>query len=86
MTTQFQKRLIDDKETLWAIVKIYHPELPDTWETIKSGTMSVKDNKLSAYQKYDWVCIDFRVKDYGLISIGIQNANQSKLFGPNISK
>jgi hypothetical protein len=86
MTTKFQKKLMNDLDTLWGIVKIYHPDIPEHTTTNKGEQLNVKEKKLSAYLKYDWVCIDFRVKGYGLISIGVDNCNQTGLFGPRISK
>lgn len=85
MKTEFQRKLVKDKETLWTIVKIFHPDIPETFET-KNGPLSVKDNKLCAYLKYDWVCIEFRIKSFGVVSLGIDNCHQWELFGPKITK
>lgn len=74
--TEFQKRLSQDKETLWKIVKVFHPEIPDTAkERIKEGGLL-----------YDWVTISMRIKGYGYISLGIDNCYQTKLYGPYITK
>lgn len=72
--TKFQAKLISDKDTLWNIVKLFHPELPDEVPN-NAGMISVKDVRLCAYTNYDWVCIEFRARGYGLISIGVENCN-----------
>lgn len=86
MASKFQQQLPKDIDTLWEIVKIWHPEIPDTWETKRSGIMSVKENKLNPYCKYSWVCIDFRLAGYGQVSIGIDNGNNYSLYGPRTTK
>ena len=84
--TQFQKRLLADTETLWAIVKLLHPDIPDTFIGKKDKVIDVKKDRLAAHLRYDWVCIEFRVRGFGQISIGISNAKNYKLMGPNVTK
>jgi hypothetical protein len=83
--THFQKSLVNDRDTLWGIVKLFHPDIPEESPTNK-GLVSTKDRKLSANVKYDWVVIVFRVRGWGIVSIGINNCHQYKLFGPKITK
>lgn len=75
MKTHFQQTLPKDIETLWLIVKMYHPNIPDEAK-----------EKLNTYLHYDWVCINCKVRGYGYINIGIDNACNYTLWGPNISK
>lgn len=58
--TKFQQTV--KRELLQEVVKFFHPNIPkDALERIRWHT------------KYSWVCIEFRAKDYGYISIGINN-------------
>lgn len=84
--TVFQKKLIEDKNTCWDIVKLYHPDIPDFTTTDKGDKIDVKALRMCISLKYDWVIIDFKVKDYGCISIGIHNAKNYNLFGMGITK
>jgi hypothetical protein len=71
--TKFQQTLSKDTETLWKIVKLYHPDMPNICRT-NSGHADVKTQRMKTNLNYTWVCIDFRVRDYGSISISIQNS------------
>jgi hypothetical protein len=74
--SNFQKRLMADKATMWKIVKMFHPDLDDSHES-----------KLQAHPRYHWVCIDFDVTNYGTVSIGVDNGNNpAVLMGPDITK
>lgn len=98
MITKFQERLSKDYETLWKIIKLYHPDIDDKhFERFKSVPTQVKGgawkniNK-SVYLKYDWVIIDFNIRGYGRISLRIENCKNSGgalgigLFGPRVTK
>lgn len=76
-TNLFQRRLVEDKDTLWKIVKAMHPYIPDTFTNNKDKVCSMKDERLKAYMKYDWVNIEFRAKGYGMVSIGITNCEDT---------
>jgi hypothetical protein len=78
--TKFQQKLSKDKETLWKIVKLFHPEIPNIART-NSGTVNVKNVRMEACLKYTWVSIKFRVRGYGYIDIGMQNSSNSSLWG-----
>lgn len=86
MTTQFQKDLSADKETLWAIVKLLHPDIPETFIGNKDRVISVKKDRLACNLRYDWICIDFQVRGWGQVAIGIDNSRNYKLYGPHITK
>jgi hypothetical protein len=75
MVTQFQKTLPKDIDTLWDIVKVYHPDIPEEAK-----------GKVSTSLNYDWVCIEFRVKGYGYVAIGVDNCCQYALWGDRVSK
>lgn len=60
----FQQGLVNDRETLWKIVRVFHPDVPD------SARIS-----FLASLKYDWVKVKADVKRYGTIAIGINNCN-----------
>ena len=84
--TKFQQTLPGDKETLWKIVKLFHPDIPDEFVNRKSIRRSIKDEFMTAYPgNYDWVSIRFKVPGYGDISLGINNAHQvrNKFWGPD---
>lgn len=66
ITSSFQEGLVSDRETLWKIVKVFHPDAPD----------SAKEN-FTAYLKYDWVTVKVDVRGYGTIAIGINNCNHN---------
>jgi hypothetical protein len=85
--TKFQAKLLSDRGTLWDIVKLFHPTMPDEVENFK-GTkiVNIKEERLAAYSKYQWVVIEFRVRTYGLISIGITNVRNSTCYGSGITK
>lgn len=70
--TEFQTTLINDKETLWEIIKIYHPGIPE-YTQYKKKLVSVKDVILKVRPHYSWVNIEFNVKEYGYISFTINN-------------
>lgn len=86
MATEFQKRLLADTDTLWQIVKLMHPDIPETQVANKAKVLSVKNDKLKARLHYDWVCIDFHVRGWGDVSIGVDNSRNHKLYGPHITK
>lgn len=46
MMNNFQKSLTSNKNCIWDIVKIFHPDIEEE-----------KKEKIKAYIKYDWVCI-----------------------------
>jgi len=86
MTTEFQRKLIKDLDTLWEIVKIYHPTLPDLAISRKGNEYSWKE-KMRAYWHYDWVCIEIiKIPDYGSVHIGINNSQNYTLYGPRVTK
>lgn len=71
MITKFQTTV--SKELLKKIVKFFHPTLTEEQlDKIRWGI------------KYSWVTISFSVKDYGYISLGINNHEimEGILFGP----
>ena len=74
--TNFQRTLPQDKETCWQIVKLFHPELEDAY----------KHKMIARKGNYHWVTIEFRVKGYGQISIGIDNNHNTTLFGNRVTK
>lgn len=85
--TRFQSKLSSDKDALWDIVKLFHPDIPDTVTNVKgTKTYSVKDDKMETYLKYQWVCISFKVRGYGLIDIGINNTENHNLYGSGVTK
>lgn len=75
MVTAFQKNIKEDD--LKAVAKMLHPDLPEGWE-----------KRFGWYRKYTWVCVSFKVKDYGNIDFGIDNHSQPefRLYGPRITK
>lgn len=86
MTTEFQRKLIKDIDTLWEIVKIFHPDLPDSAISRKGNNYSWKD-KMRVYEHYDWVCIEInKIPNYGSVNISISNSQNYKLYGPKVTK
>ena len=73
--TKFQGTLLKDLENCWQIVKVFHPTLKE------EDRVRMKVKKGSSYQ---WVQIEFRVKGYGRISIGVSNVHNSSVFGRGI--
>jgi len=88
MTTEFQRKLIKDIDTLWVIVKLFHPSIIESFEYKKDKQIFTKQTKdtINAYWHYDWVCIDLKVPGYGNVRIGINNSAQYKLYGPRVTK
>ena len=85
--TKFQEQLLSDPDTLWDIVKIMHPGIPDTVTNNKGENLDVKEVRMKAKALYNWVVIEFRVKGYGMICIIIDNSySLDFLHGPNITK
>lgn len=84
--TKFQEKLLQDKECLWDLVKLFHPNIPDTVKNNKGKELSVKDVRMSAHPHYTWVSIDFRVKGYGSISFAVDNKINSTLWGDRVTK
>jgi hypothetical protein len=80
MTTQFQLTLGNDRDTLYDIVKIFHPYI----EVYDIGKIK---SLLSIELRYDWVTVKLRYKNkLGElnISIGIENGNvQPMIYGGN---
>lgn len=85
MRTKFQRNLTEDKDTLLKIVKIFHPDIPDSITT-KQGITIPLQVIITPDEKYDWVIIYGKVQGYGTVSIGISNSNHYSLFGPKITK
>jgi hypothetical protein len=83
--TIFQSKLIEDKECLWDLVKLFHPNIPNTVESNKGIMLSVKD-KVIASSKYTWVNISFKVRGYGLIDFAVDNKTNHTLMGNRVTK
>lgn len=47
MLNNFQKSLVSNKECIWDIVKLFHPNIDEN-----------KKGEIKVYTKYDWVCIN----------------------------
>lgn len=73
MRTHFQKTA--KRELLMEIVKFFHPNIPQ--ESLE---------KIQWHTKYSWVCIEFSAKNYGKISLGINNHETSPIVWGPISK
>ena len=64
-----------NKQLLLNIINYFHPDL-----NLKNS------DKIKYFTKYNWIIIEFRVKGYGYISLGLENHYCNKpLWGP-ISK
>ena len=73
MKIEFQHNI--DKQLMIDIVKLFHPSLDI--DVIKNNI------KYHRHGNYNWVMIGFRVKNYGYVSLGIDNHYSHKsLFGP----
>lgn len=81
----FQYNLIRDNETLWKIVKLFHPDIPETYVT-KKGEVKFTKELIKASAQYMWVTIRFSVKEYGCIDLGITNCKNSTLWGQGVEK
>ena len=71
MYTKFQSS--PDVVLLRDVVKLFHPLLSEE-----------QLDKIKYHTRYNWVCVDFRVKDYGYVSLGIcnHNINSGIVYGP----
>ena len=75
--TNFQAKIVEDKDTLWAIVKLFHPNIPST----------VKDDLRAYAGNYHWVSIEFMAKEYGKVALCINNCKDSTpLWGDSVTK
>lgn len=84
--TKFQSRLLSDKDAIWDIIKLFHPDIPNTVSSFKGDKIFNVRDKIEVYVKYQWVCISFRIREYGVIDIGITNSNNHTLYGGGITK
>lgn len=84
--TKFQNKLLQDKECLWDLVKLFHPNIPDTVVINEGKVLSVKDDKMAAYPRYSWVSVDFRVRGYGLVNFAVNNKENFTLWGNGVTK
>lgn len=89
ITSEFQKTLIKDTETLRDIVKLFHPCCPDKWVSSTGNTkydlldmlsfenrearQMLNSNIYPVYCHYDWVCIRIHPREYGRIDICVSN-------------
>jgi hypothetical protein len=64
MLNNFQKDMLkpENRHIAWEIVKLFHPETPDTFVSRKGVEYKCID-KMQVYSKYDWICISFMMKD-----------------------
>jgi hypothetical protein len=71
MLNSFQNYLLNpnNKYIIWEIVKLYHPDIPET-TTSKKGIISKTIDKIKIYPKYDWICIEYNYN--GKIAIGLE--------------
>jgi hypothetical protein len=98
MVTKFQEKLSKYYNTLWKIIKLYHPDVDDKhFDKFKSVPVQLKGGRWThvnktVYLKYDWVVIDYHIRGYGDISLRIENCKNSGgslgigLFGPKVTK
>lgn len=86
-STKFQSDLVKDKDTLWDIVKIFHPDIPEEVTTRAGHKRIVKNHmKASAHPHYSWVEIEFRVLGYGYVHICLDNKTNTSLCGSGVMK
>jgi hypothetical protein len=69
MTNRFQKHLLqpENRHIIWKIMKLYHPDLNETWVSKSGKTHNVLD-WTDVFAKYNWVTITFK----HIVDIGVK--------------
>jgi hypothetical protein len=72
MANNFQKSLLLNEKCIWEIIKLYHPDILDSYPNkYKEGSILIK-NRLKVTTRYDWIVIELHVQTHIKVSLGIK--------------
>jgi len=68
----FQKAMLNNKDVAWEIIKIYHPDILESYSNNYNDKIITTKDRLKISIKFDWVVIELMVQKHIKVSIGIE--------------